>query len=323
MELNTAYETSLVEGYFIDTVFYLYSCKSLSTGKVHKPRPVYASSKMLISASPYFATLLSGKFQEGKFGKLDGGFPEGEVNAIDDYEYDSDSDLDEEEEEVLPIPEEIIIPPMKPIQGVKDIKGPTFISTSDESDDSGSCSSSVPSETARRPVASMEYEVPPIPFEVASPEPPACKDWVREGRIVIIRGFAYATWLSMIRYLGTKETSFAPLQSLNRRHTRSLFDCSPKSMYRLAHLLELEDVKRLAVGNLRAQLHPTIIFPELFSLVGTTYPDVTQVLVDYFISYRRDSQISKASPEWIMKVASGAYADRSAAFSSVFTKLIR
>lgn len=49
--------------------------------------------------------VLSGTFREGRYGNLNGGFPEDEPESIDDYEYDSDSDLevDEEEEEELPL----------------------------------------------------------------------------------------------------------------------------------------------------------------------------------------------------------------------------
>ena len=115
-------------------------------------------------------------------------------------------------------------------------------------------------------------------------------NWVRNGRIAVIRGFAYKTYvifclvwwtsssttfcpvklwscgvdqwadadeydrcLSMFRYIGIKQATFAPLGSLGNRSSDS-FGSSPKSMYRLAHM-----VRKLSYGaqiNIR-QLKPT------------------------------------------------------------------
>ena len=127
MSLKKVYEKSLTEGYFIDTVFYLYSKKTVS-GKVFDPKPVYASSKLLTEASPYFShsksrvlltnatilnaisiSVLSGTFREGRYGNIDSGFPEDEPSFIEDYEYDSDSDLelDDSEDEDISVPWEL------------------------------------------------------------------------------------------------------------------------------------------------------------------------------------------------------------------------
>ena len=124
MSFNNAYEKSLTEGYFIDTAFYLNS-KKTSPGKLFSPKSIYASSKLLKEASPYFShskscvlltnvtfpkatsiSVLSGTFREGRYGNIDSGFLEDEPTFIEDYEYDSDSDLelDDSEDEDIPVP---------------------------------------------------------------------------------------------------------------------------------------------------------------------------------------------------------------------------
>ena len=63
----------------------------------------------------------------------------------------------------------------------------------------------------------------------------------------------YDRCLSMFRYIGIKQATFAPLGSLGNRSSDS-FGSSPKSMYRLAHM-----VRKLSYGaqiNIR-QLKPT------------------------------------------------------------------
>lgn len=52
------------------------------------------------------------------------------------------------------------------------------------------------------------------------------------------------------------------------------------------------------------------------------YPEVAQVLTDYFIQHRKDGQVISAAPEWVRKLSSGQYADRVSVFGGVFARLL-
>ncbi|KAK4703088.1 hypothetical protein P7C70_g3135, partial [Phenoliferia sp. Uapishka_3] len=70
---------------------------------------------------------------------------------------------------------------------------------------------------------------------------------------------------------------------------------SPKSVYRLAHLLEIPAVQTLALDALKTTLSPTNIAAELFSETSGTYDEVLEVLVDYAVLHRADARQTK---EW-------------------------
>ncbi|CAL1708891.1 unnamed protein product [Somion occarium] len=346
--LHTAYERALTGGVFIDTVFYVYSRKK-SSGGVYAPRPIFASSAMLKPASSYFNSLLGGRFQEGQVGNIDAGFPEDKPTSMDEYDYDSDSDLELDDDDA---PQALDVV-HDDIDVAADASGnwetmyhiesaPVRIVVSEQD--------VVVSESTTHTTVSIFNLVPlsrrlsvclsidcvcqapttsPAPQastnETVQPSPTIQHDTIvtaRMGRIVLIRDFAYTTWLALLYYLGTKELVFAPLRSKGERGQRAPRRCSPKSMYRLAHMLDLNDVKTLAIQNLRSQLQTKIIFPELFSSVTTTYPEITQALVDYFMQYHNSNDVIQAAPTWIDKVASGELANCSSTFKALVIRLL-
>ncbi|CAL1708890.1 unnamed protein product [Somion occarium] len=322
--LHTAYERALTGGVFIDTVFYVYSRKK-SSGGVYAPRPIFASSAMLKPASSYFNSLLGGRFQEGQVGNIDAGFPEDKPTSMDEYDYDSDSDLELDDDDA---PQALDVV-HDDIDVAADASGnwetmyhiesaPVRIVVSEQD--------VVVSESTTHTTAPTTSPAPQASTnETVQPSPTIQHDTIvtaRMGRIVLIRDFAYTTWLALLYYLGTKELVFAPLRSKGERGQRAPRRCSPKSMYRLAHMLDLNDVKTLAIQNLRSQLQTKIIFPELFSSVTTTYPEITQALVDYFMQYHNSNDVIQAAPTWIDKVASGELANCSSTFKALVIRLL-
>ncbi|KAJ3486730.1 hypothetical protein NLI96_g4038 [Meripilus lineatus] len=93
--LDGALATSITTGGFVDTTYYLFSSR-LSSGKIGKPRAVYANSAVMRAAGQHFQ------------GQLSAGFATRNEIAQEtaDYGYDSDSDLEDDEGES---PEESLV----------------------------------------------------------------------------------------------------------------------------------------------------------------------------------------------------------------------
>lgn len=82
---------------------------------------------------------------------------------------------------------------------------------------------------------------------------------------------------------------------------------SPKSVYRLAHYLEISDLKDLALANLKRQLAPDNIAVELFSETSGRYKEVLEVMVEFAVAQTREM---KESAGWKAMMASGVGGDR-------------
>ncbi|BGP40938.1 hypothetical protein JCM10450v2_004942 [Rhodotorula kratochvilovae] len=127
---------------------------------------------------------------------------------------------------------------------------------------------------------------------------------------------AYSTYRAVLVFLQTRFIRFAPLSSAcqpnnpTARATRGeqltgLFDkspaipVSPKSAYRLAHLLELEDLQRYCLDALRKGLSVDGAAHELFSDVSACYDAWRAVILEY-VAENWD-EVSK-TPSWLAMV---------------------
>jgi hypothetical protein len=113
----------------------------------------------------------------------------------------------------------------------------------------------------------------------------------------------YTAYLSVLLWISTKYISFAPLLSSMdpakgvANFTRRIAitnkqkqmkaglptPVSPKSVYRLAHLLEIPDLKSLALSNYKSQLTTWGAFLELYGDVSCTYPEVQEITLNYVV----------------------------------------
>jgi hypothetical protein len=125
---------------------------------------------------------------------------------------------------------------------------------------------------------------------------PPCSCTYRE---VVVRSTAYTTYKAVLGYLHSSFISFAPLSSStssdhdtsgdlihtddNTVSTR-LPSASPKSVYRLAHLLELPKLAQLALDNIESQLTPSNVALELFGNLAGAYDDLRKIELDYFVA---------------------------------------
>ncbi|BGP38670.1 hypothetical protein JCM10450v2_002620 [Rhodotorula kratochvilovae] len=121
-------------------------------------------------------------------------------------------------------------------------------------------------------------------------------------RQITITKTAFSTYSAVLRFLETGFTCFAPLSSACTPVGRSappsradriaevvkdepdlLFPVSPKSAFRLAHLLELDRLKRMCLAELRKQLSLSTAPRELFDDASVCYEDWRKVVLEYIV----------------------------------------
>lgn len=261
--LESALAASVSDGTFVDVELSLFS-RRLAAGKVGHPRPVYANSAVLKRASSYFHGLLEGGFVEGDVYAGSPSFP----TSTDEYDYESDSDLEDD--------------------GI------------DETD--------VENE---REVARGSEDAPPSPQagdetrkgkEIARPHSTPARETSRPGlRRVMIKNSAFNTWQWVIVYMYTGQVVFAQLKSQglddrasHRAQYRSNFPnhplpCSPKSMYRLADILGLDDLKTRAIADFETKLSMANIYTELFTKFSSRNDAILHAGITFFEDHCMDT----------------------------------
>jgi hypothetical protein len=145
-----------------------------------------------------------------------------------------------------------------------------------------------------------------------------------EYQQIDVRETAYSTMNAVLLYLATGHIEFAPLNSLletrsqgNSGGRRTLLDkhvskhptlpppVSPKSVYRLAHLLQREELQQLALDSLSSGLSIEGARRELFSLVSIAYADVRKIILDYVVKNWEKVQASESWNELSEKAMAG------------------
>jgi hypothetical protein len=147
-------------------------------------------------------------------------------------------------------------------------------------------------------------------------------------KTIAITDSAYSTYFAVLVWLQSRHIVFAPLLStflekgktrdeaislhtaaiselINKGGTLLPPPVSPKSIYRLAHLLELESLPSLALSNLRSQLTPSIAAYELYSDAATCYPELRDVVLAYLVEHWKEVKGSKAAREMRAKADAG------------------
>lgn len=127
----------------------------------------------------------------------------------------------------------------------------------------------------------------------------------RKFRQITVREFALSTYRAVLLYLKTGHVVFAPLRSsfhepraADQHESRATFladyaeknpelplSASPKSVYRLAHLLQLADLQAIALERIAASLSTHNAAYELFSPVAIAYDGVREVVIDYVVKH--------------------------------------
>ncbi|KAG7441717.1 uncharacterized protein BT62DRAFT_997009 [Guyanagaster necrorhizus] len=102
----------------------------------------------------------------------------------------------------------------------------------------------------------------------------------RMGHACVLSHVSYRTWKCLLLYLYTGRLCFSILNSARetRKHESDDFPtCSPKSMYRLANMINYERLKQLSLANLRSQISVRNVYEEVFSDFTSQFPDVFEM----------------------------------------------
>ncbi|KIP03404.1 hypothetical protein PHLGIDRAFT_121629 [Phlebiopsis gigantea 11061_1 CR5-6] len=289
--LKLACKLSMASGSFVDTKFFAYTRRD-GRGRVGAPRAVYANSFVLRAKAPqYFEPLLQGGFEgDGAVGPLDAPFPPDLPDDVDASGYDSDSDIEDEEETWTAHSEPTSLSPwVSPVP--VDLK-PEGSALEDDVEKATKIESL---ESTGEP---SEPEHTPDTIVNSGPQ----------GKIRLMRDFAYPTWNAFIFYIYTGDVVFAPLKSqvqmpepgTVRRDglTAAAPRCSPKSMYRLADELGLDDLKTLAKKDIESKLSADNILAELFSGFTAKYDDIRDMELTFACTQARES-LRSGIFEWL------------------------
>ncbi|ORY69414.1 hypothetical protein BCR35DRAFT_334247 [Leucosporidium creatinivorum] len=167
--------------------------------------------------------------------------------------------------------------------------------------------------------------------------PPSVEDDSDDGdftyREVNITETAYTTYRAVLLYLHSGHIAFAPLSCtllpLNRgaQQTREQlleahlsskpsqpFPVSPKSVYRLAHLLEIPSLCALSLAELRSQLTINNAARELFSKTSALYDDLRAVILAFVVKNWAEVKASEGMKEMETKARTGQLPHSAAIF---------
>jgi hypothetical protein len=152
---------------------------------------------------------------------------------------------------------------------------------------------------------------------------------------VIINDAAFSTYQAILVWMSSSYIRFAPLRSrmennasdenesrlqdiikMVEANPETSLPASPKSVYRLAHLLELKDLQEAALANLSSQLTAHNAATELFSDVASAYPAFRDVVLKYVV---KNWSGVRASEAWkkIKEQADGHMLPAGAAYTAL------
>ncbi|KAI0339997.1 hypothetical protein BDW22DRAFT_1360470 [Trametopsis cervina] len=266
--LQDALLNSAAKGTFADTRYYLYS-RRLKNGAIGEPRVVYANSKVMQGAAAHFVSQLNGEFLNS---------PKIEAET-EDYGYDSDSDLED---------------------WASDGDEEAITASGSEGQDVATSSCS-PTGTQLTTNASE-----PVPVAVES------------KYRVVVPDVAADTWQALIGFIYTGTIRFAPLKSqgiaFRRRERRKHCEdnpnlpplCSPKSIYRLADIVGIQELKDLALKDLESRITAETISQEMFSKFSSTYEEVLQMELENLYA---NCMLAVVMPELLERIASITHGD--------------
>ncbi|KAK7064976.1 hypothetical protein R3P38DRAFT_2827338 [Favolaschia claudopus] len=263
--METVLEETLSGQELVDIKFYAFSRRG--TECVTHPLPLFARRDLLRGFSDDLDALLTQQgFAESSVVDLDS--YESKEPSFDDFGYDSDSDLDSEEPEAE-----------------EDARMPAIEPTPQEEEGNA---------------AAQDAKLQVVPASG-----PLVRQGARMGRVFVLKDTAYRTWKALLYYLYTRRINFRPLKSEGLQEETCIGPvCSPKSMYRLADKLGLEELRGLALESISSRLSEHNILQEVFSSFTSTYP-VIQELEVRFLTSNFSEKASEGLKEMTEKICQG------------------
>jgi hypothetical protein len=131
---------------------------------------------------------------------------------------------------------------------------------------------------------------------------------------VVITDTAFTTYEATLVWMSSRFIRFAPFRSRKAENDGAAVSepgspatvkmveadpetplpASPKSVYRLAHVLELEDLQEIALKSIYTQLTIRNAATELFSDVAYVYPAVRDTILDFVVAHWTEIRYSNA-----------------------------
>lgn len=165
------------------------------------------------------------------------------------------------------------------------------------------------------------------------------------ARHIVMRDTAYTTMRALLYYIYTSRLTFAVLSShsppfslkvipnsgsfgpiscpsfavlphsarlqriinFSQDHPDRALPVSPRSLYKLAHRLEIADLRLQALDNFRSQLKPESVAYELFGEMPGIYEEIRSTLLDYAVANWTAVNPSAAMTEVRRRVKDGQY----------------
>ncbi|KAF9778324.1 hypothetical protein BJ322DRAFT_493540 [Thelephora terrestris] len=257
LSFREALNEGIASGTFVDTKIILFSRKD-SSGRVHGPKELYASSHVLKSI-PHFSLLLFGNFREAESQDFGDTFDDGEYSF--DYGYCSDSDLEDDNETAADV--------LKGVLKRADTVKEAFRKVTPQQ---GSLKRVLRSDSLRS-LRSGTFRKPPRE---------RYSERSYKGKVIRIPDVAFITFQAFLLYLYTGEMEFAPTKSgANQTWGIGLRDSlhddvprpSPRSIYRLADKYDVPELRTLALCRIRDELHTRDIVKETFSKFASKYDE--------------------------------------------------
>ncbi|KAL8291321.1 hypothetical protein RQP46_002299 [Phenoliferia psychrophenolica] len=131
-----------------------------------------------------------------------------------------------------------------------------------------------------------------------------------------ITDFSYITYHAVLSWILSHHIAFRPRAATNsptptpKEHSSTLpLPASPKSVYRLTHLLEIPELQTLALEAIRSQVTVATVVADLFSETSGKYPAVLDVLCEFVGEHReemREAGCWKEIARTVKKTAWGA-----------------
>jgi len=84
-----------------------------------------------------------------------------------------------------------------------------------------------------------------------------------------------------------------------------LYSCSPKSMYRFADMLELDELRQRAFEAIKSNLSKENIIEEVFSKFTSRYPEVLEMEIRLLNTMRDERSIQEALPAIVQRMVAG------------------
>ncbi|KAI0929768.1 hypothetical protein AcV7_010398 [Taiwanofungus camphoratus] len=285
--LQAALTFSLTDG-FIDTEIYVFSRRTVS-GYVDKARPVLANSIALRTISPHFDRMLTGGFSESIVTRLEAAFDREQRVPVEVYGYESDSDLEDEDDDnddgqrTWPAHQDGSV---HTCNGNGDRIAMEQNIMSSSSTKSNEKADKLMNENSH----DLGKEQCAQKTEVGASE--------RTGRRVFVKDSAFNTWKAFVFYIYTGKI-------VERTRLYRPPPCSPKSMYRLADKYDLQELRQLAIDDIRSKLSADNILTELFSRFTSRYPEIQQLQVDFISTHSLNASVLATMPQWIERVVQG------------------